>query len=240
VRRRRAALLASTWLLSAASARAENQLSSESTDPTAPLLTLNLKYNLTNAHKVTFQPVIPFEAFGIQQLVRITLPYQITAPSGDVGLAATQLFDLFIFVHSWGRWGIGPDFNLLPGSGANGDHFQAGPAAGIALKVGDLKVGVLLQNFISRSASTSVLQPILSFAFSEWFNIGLGDLEFVWNWPQAEWTSVPLSIEPGFLIKIGSQTLKLSTKPQVQFRDVAGQQKWSITFTVALLVPEAS
>ena len=143
-------------------------LSSESADPTASLLTVNVKYDWVfefhepdapidrDSHEIEFQPVIPFEVFGLKNLMRITMPFEISTPSGHKGLGATSVFDMLIFSHGWGRWGVGPLLNFVSEPGEEGDHFQIGPALGLVARLGELNLGLFNQNFFSSDVAVRI------------------------------------------------------------------------------------
>ena len=79
-------------------AAADNdELSREATDPTASLMALNFQSTYIggyhgatppgqpdDAWQVTFRPVLPFEAFGKPNILRLTMPYQ-TGGRGEEG-----------------------------------------------------------------------------------------------------------------------------------------------------------
>jgi hypothetical protein len=115
-------------------------LSSQATDPTASLMAFNFKGLWSDFHgpdvpgerderwEFQFQPVIPFEALGHPNILRLTVPYQLGG-RGDEGLQPVSLFDLVVFNEKWGRWGVGPVMTLDP-TGDAPDRFVIGPAVG--------------------------------------------------------------------------------------------------------------
>jgi hypothetical protein len=49
---------------------------------------------------LTFRPVIPFTAFGRQNILRLTLPFRVSG-RGNEGLGAVSIFDLVVLDRSW-------------------------------------------------------------------------------------------------------------------------------------------
>ena len=87
-------ILAIPSLLAAAD---NNELSRQATDPTASLMALNFRSTYVggchgsappgqpdDCWQFAFRPVIPFEAFGMPDLLRLTMPYQ-TGGRGEEG-----------------------------------------------------------------------------------------------------------------------------------------------------------
>ena len=70
-----------------------DDLSSQATDPTASPMSFNLINSLprrttgstTAATRFKFQPVVPFRAWGVNNILRVVVPYQIDGP-GNEGL----------------------------------------------------------------------------------------------------------------------------------------------------------
>ena len=89
-----------------------NELARKAKDPTASLKAFNFladytgDYNGPNSGQddlsldLTFRPVIPFTAFGRQNILRLTLPFRVSG-RGNEGLGAVSIFDLVVFDRSW-------------------------------------------------------------------------------------------------------------------------------------------
>lgn len=120
---------------------AAKSLASEARDPTASILALNLRYDLTaDFHKLDnetlgaflIQPVIPFKIGSFNHIARISLPFITHTPSlriraedidpglpsaqiragGKSGLSDTVLLDVITFGVSKGRLGVGPVMSI--------------------------------------------------------------------------------------------------------------------------------
>ena len=89
-----------------------NELARKANDPTASLKAFNFladytgDYNGPNSGQndlsldLTFRPVIPFTAFGRQNILRLTSPLRVSG-RGNEGLGAVSIFDLVVFDRSW-------------------------------------------------------------------------------------------------------------------------------------------
>ncbi len=61
-----------------------------------------------SSNTVQLRSAIPFQAFGLNHIARVTLPVVTDHPTGESGLSDMTVFDLVVFNRDWGRWGIGP------------------------------------------------------------------------------------------------------------------------------------
>ena len=99
-------------------------------------MTFGLKYNYIKgfrrnssefANLLQFQPVIPFEAFGVPNILRITATGTIDRPGG-FGFNDVAVFNLFVINERWGRWGFRPVKPNSPtiGETTNGSIYPSG------------------------------------------------------------------------------------------------------------------
>jgi hypothetical protein len=91
-------------------------------DPTASLMAVQIQNLYTGRYHVLgddsgntllLRPVVPFQTGDLKHIARATIPYVTDSPAGKEGLGDSVVFDLIVFDHAWGRWGIGPVM-LLP------------------------------------------------------------------------------------------------------------------------------
>lgn len=220
-------------------------LSVEATDPTASLMSFNLigdarmSYHGEDGGGFEFrlQPVIPFTAFGAQNIFRIIVPYQMSGPGAE-GLKSVSLFDLVVFQESWGRWGVGPVALLSEGVSDSETRFAIGPAVGAVGPVNDrLQVGVFNQNLIGQDFATSQFQPIIAYQLGDGWALSTGDLQFVYNWDGGEWVNVPFGFELGLVRSIAAQPFRFSVGPQWNLKNVEGVPESKINFRVTMLAP---
>jgi hypothetical protein len=195
-------------------------LSTQATDPTASLMSFNL-INAVSAsyhgvddsgYTFKFQPVVPFRAFGVSNILRVVVPYQIDGP-GNEGLKSVTIFDLAV----------------LP---------QIGPAAGAIVPISKtLNVGMFTQNLFASDVAITQLQPIAAYQLGHGWALSLGDLQFTYDWERGGWVNVPVGFQIGVVRAIARQPMRFAINPQWNLRNITGADKAQITFTVTLLAP---
>jgi hypothetical protein len=220
-------------------------LSVEATDPTAFLMSFNLigdarmSYHGEDGGGFEFrvQPVIPFTAFGAQNIFRIIVPYQMSGPGAE-GLKSVSLFDLVLFDESWGRWGVGPVATLSEGVSDSETRFAIGPAIGAVGPVNDrLQIGVFNQNLIGQDFAISQFQPVIAYQLGDGWAISTGDLQFIYNWDGGNWVNVPFGFELGLVQSIADQPFRFAVGPQWNLKDVEGVPESKINFRVTMIAP---
>jgi hypothetical protein len=223
----------------------QQDLSVAATDPTAFLMSFNLigdarmSYHGEEGGGFEFrvQPVIPFTAFGAQNLFRIIIPYQMSGPGAE-GLKSVSLFDLVLFNESWGRWGVGPVATLSEGVSDSETRFAIGPAVGAVGPVNDrLQIGVFNQNLIGQDFAISQFQPVIAYQLGDGWALSTGDLQFVYNWDGGNWVNVPFGFEIGLVRSIADQPFRFSVGPQWNLKDVEGVPESKINFRLTMITP---
>jgi len=230
----------------------ERALASEVIDPTASLLNVHVLYEWTldhydgegaepaegDSHTLIFRAVIPFPAWGATNVLRLSIPYELSTSDGD-GLGATQLLDLVVVEQSWGRWGAGAVANLVPAESAEETGpFQLGPALGIVATAGDWTLGLLNQNLLGEHAQLSLLQPILGYEILPSLSVSIGELEIVWDWEAGKLEALPVGVQLNLVLPVLKQPVRFSANPQLNLIDEPGHERWSVIFGFALLVPK--
>lgn len=223
-------------------------LSAKATDPTASLMALNLLGTYTGGYhgdghglpddtsSLTFRPVIPFEFLDHPNLLRLTVPYQLGG-RGEEGFGPISVFDLFMFNHTWGRWGFGPLLNFDT-TGDLADSLSLGPAVGAVANLNKkLKIGVFAQNLFAGDTAISQLQPVLAYQLGNGWSVSAGDLQYVYDWEASQWLSAPVGFQIGKVLKLGDQPIRLAANPQYNLIDRDGLNEWSITLTFTALFP---
>lgn len=241
---------------------AEEDLSQKANDPTAPLMALQFIDDYTldfhnsqrgeTANSVMFRAAYPYKWGKTNHIARISQPYTTDTPSGDTGLADMTLFDMTVFPASWGRFGVG----IVAGLPVSDDNKQwsLGPAVGFVnntLAKG-LNIGLFNQNLFRIAGDDgrpdtriSSLQPILNYSMGGGWNIGTGDIQYIYDWESSQWVSLPLGIQAGKLVKLGKVPTILSLQYQYNFADEVGignglyapTPKNSLVFTAKFLFP---
>ena len=220
-------------------------LSAQATDPTASLMQMNFIGDVRTSFygfddggfEFRFQPVIPFNAFGYDNLLRVVVPYQMSGLGAD-GLKSVSIFDLIVMEQTWGRLGIGPVMNLSEGVSGNDTQFAIGPAIGAVMPMDDrLSVGAFNQNLFGDNFAISQFQPVVAYQLGSGWALSAGDLQFIYDWHAKTWVSVPLGFQLGVVQPVAGQPIRFSINPQWNLRELIGQPRSKIIFTVTLLAP---
>jgi hypothetical protein len=214
-----AALILGLALASSQSAAAEEaqtgdpalegqSLDQAASDPTASLMSVQIQdlysgnyHNLDDesSNTVQLRAAIPFQAFGLNNIARVTLPIVTDSPSGS-GVGDMTVFDLVAFDQSWGRWGVGAVMLLPIGAdGLSAEKWAIGPAAGFTARQPGLLWGVFNQNLFSfagggrQDVNVSIFQPIFNYSLPDKWSVGTSEMNLVYDWERDDWTALPLA-----------------------------------------------
>jgi len=220
-----------------------NDLSRKVVDPTASLKTFGFRWNHVegyhgnsdeSANQIQFQPVIPFEAFGVPNILRITATGTLDGP-GEAGINDVAVFNLFVMSESWGRWAFGPvlDFVIDPLPG--GDSVTAGPAIGAVATKGKWTYGLFNQNFLGSDTQLSSLQPVVGYQLGGGYSLSAGDAQFTYDWNSGQWVNLPLGISLNKISQFGGQPVKLSINPEYNFQDLRGTSQFTVRFGLSVI-----
>ena len=254
--------LSCMFALSTASLYAEGDLSQKANDPTAPLMAVQLIDNYTSdfynglegesANSISFRAAYPYKWGESNHIARVTLPAVTDSPTGDTGIQDMTLFDMTVFPASWGRYGVGI-VGAIPLTDGN-EQWSLGPAVGFVNNTitKGLNLGLFNQNLFRVAGDDnrpytriSSLQPILNYSMGDGWNIGTGDIQYIYDWESSQWVSLPIGIQLGKLVKFGKLPVILSAQYVYNFADevtvgngfLAPTPKTSITFTAKFLFP---
>ena len=229
-----------------------DELARRATDPTASPMNFAFINNFTTSYfdradgssvdetgyLLKFQPVLPFKAWGVANILRMTLPYQVSGP-GPGGLDDVTIFDLLIFPQSWGRLGVGVVGSFSARTDDVDSHAAGGPAIGFVARVTDaLNVGLFNQNLFGNDVSISQFQPIAAYMLGHGWSLSLGDLQWPYDWDRHEFLSMPIGVQLGKVVPIAGQPMRFAVNPQYDLKDQPGGPRASIQVTVQILVPE--
>lgn len=212
-------------------------------DPTAPLLQIAMRLEWDPSHHgeesaagvaLLVRPTLPFTAWGVPNLMRVSVPYEIETPENTQGLGTVEIFDLLVVAMGPGRFGIGPVSRWSPNDGEGG-RFRIGPAIGYVARVGPATLGVLTRTLIGGSHGVSSLQPIAAITLAPWISVGVGEIELEWRWDESAWTSLPLGLAVDLIADLDGQFVRFGINPQYNPHDVHGLFEWRIATNVALL-----
>lgn len=212
-------------------------------DPTAWLMNFRFRQSWNwpvgnsgdDSEEFQFRPTIPFRAWDHVNILRVTVPYQISGAGGP-GLDDVTILELVVHEVDWGRWGVGPVVRLTP---EGPDTFQLGPAFGAVTKDKYWTVGFLMQNFLADDVAESRFQPILAYKFNDEWAVSVGEFEFRYDWNDADWTQIPLGVEVDYITQLYGQKLQFFVNPQYNFERDASNSGWTLFLGMSLLVPRA-
>jgi hypothetical protein len=231
---------------------AQDELSRRATDPTASPLNFGLINDVTTSYRdledgtpidetgyqLKFQPVIPFKAWGIANILRMTVPYQISGP-GPEGLKDLTIFDMAILPQSWGRLGIGVVGSFAAATSEVSAHATVGPAIGFVAQMSKkLSLGLFNQNLFGNDVAISQIQPILAYQLGSGWSLSLGDLQWPYDWDRGEFLSMPIGVQLGKVLPVAKQPMRFAVNPQYDLKDLPGGSRFKVLFTITLLLPE--
>jgi hypothetical protein len=189
-------------------------------------------------YALRFQPVLPFTAWGVPNILRMTVPYQISGPSPD-GLGDLTMFDMVILPQSWGRLGIGVVGSFAAATSDVSAHVSAGPAIGFVAAVSrKLSLGLFNQNLFGDGVSISQIQPIAAYQLGDGWSLSLGDLQWPYDWDRSEFVSMPIGVQLGKVLPVAGQPMRFALNPQYDLKDLPGASEFKVLFTIQLLLPE--
>ena len=230
----------------------QDELSRRATDPTASPLTFGFINDVTtsyrdledgtsideNGYLLRFQPVLPFKAWGVANILRMTVPYQVSGP-GPEGLNDLTIFDMVILPQSWGRLGIGVVGSFAAATSDVSAHASFGPAIGVVIPVSrKLNLGLFNQNLFGNDVSISQIQPIAAYQLGSGWSLSLGDLQWPYDWDRGELLSMPIGLQIGKVLPVAKQPMRFAVNPQYDMKDLPGGSRFKISLTVTLLLPE--
>jgi hypothetical protein len=225
-----------------------DELSRQATDPTASLKAYTFLYTQTTGFHgasssepdeqtvLKFQPVIPFQAFGYANILRLALPYQVGG-RGQEGGSNFTLFDLIVIPESWGRLGVGPVMTVDT-TGHAPDRIVLGPAIGGVMPLSKkLNIGLFNQNVFGGDTAISQLQPIIAYQLGGGWSLSAGDLQFAYDWKSGRWVNAPIGLQLGKVLRLGKLPVRLAVNPQYNLIDDAGLPQGSVIFSFTALFP---
>jgi len=94
---------------------ADEDLATKVVDPTAILTSLTFQNSFTPSHwgiddkanQMTFQAVVPFKVWDVQNIGRVRVPYTTSSPLGTRGLSDVALLDIVVLRQEWGNLFMG-------------------------------------------------------------------------------------------------------------------------------------
>jgi hypothetical protein len=230
----------------------QDELSRRATDPTASPPSFSLVNDVAfsywdradgtpvddTGYALRFQPVVPFRAWGVANILRITIPYEILGPSPD-GLGDVTIFNMGILPQEWGRLGIGLVGSFVAATSDVSAHASAGPAIVLVATVSSkLNLGLFNQNLFGDGVALSQIQPIATYQLGDGWSLSLGDLQWRYDWKRKEFVSMPIGVQVGKVLPVAGQPMRLSVNPQYDLKDLPGASRFKMLLTIQLLLPD--
>jgi hypothetical protein len=231
---------------------AQDELSRRATDPTASPPNFGFISDVTTSYRdledgtpidetgyqLKFQPVVPFKAWGVANILRMTVPYQTSGP-GPEGLKDVTIFDLVILPQAWGRLGVGAVGSFAAATSDVSAHATGGPAIGFVAQMSKkLNLGLFNQNLFGNDVAISQIQPILAYQLGSGWSLSLGDLQWPYDWDRDEFLSMPIGVQLGKVMPVAKQPMRFAVNPQYDMKDLPGGSRFKVLFTITLLLPE--
>ena len=91
----------------------------------------------------------------------------------------------------------------------------------------------------------SSLQPILNYSLGGGWNVGMGDIQYIYDWESTQWVSLPIGIQVGKLHRFGKLPVIFSIQYMHNFANevevdngfFAPTAKNTLTFTAKFILP---
>ncbi len=220
-------------------------LAAQVVDPTARLKSFTFQDTFSpslwgiddRANEVEFRAVIPHDAFGMPNILRITIPYVTSRPSGNRGLGDVELLNIFLYPTKWGTIAAGGVVSAGANKGPGINTLALGPVLGMVVKKKKWNYGLFNQNFFSfGDIATTQLQPVLSYTFNDKISVAYGDAQCTFDWKNNRFVDVPLSAQVNFISSIPHQPVRYFVNPQYNVVNETGTRKWSIIFGIGFIV----
>jgi hypothetical protein len=227
-------------------------LARKAADPTQSPLSLQFYNYYTpsyygvegSGNQLVFRPVLPYRAFGVDNIIRFTFTHNTRGPGGLDGFGDVQFLQLSIVERWGGRVAFGLSGSLPTGTDAfSTEKYTVGPALGYVTGSG-VVYGALAQSFFSyagsdraRSVAQINLQPVLAIPLGGTKTFSLGNSGLLYDFERSRWASIAPSAQFAWMMEIGG----LKWRPQVEvtheFRDLPGNPRTTYRVGAQLLLP---
>jgi len=190
-----------------------------------------------NWNQVDIQIAFPHEALDMSHILRITVPYVTSQPSGERGLSDVVIFDVVLYPRKWGMLAVGGVGSLGTYKGPGIDTLALGPAVGAILKKNKWTYGAFNQNFLSfGDIARTQIQPVLAYTYSDKVSFAIGDAQWTIDWNKGRFVDIPISGQVNYIAQIQQQPIRLFLNLQYNAVNEPITRKWSITTGLAFLV----
>ena len=249
------AFLAVVTVLGASSAAAQgtsDDIAQRAADPTrSPLSLQGYAYHTPDVYGVpgsltqlVFRPVIPYRAFGVDNILRFTFTYTTSGPMGRDGLNDLQVLQLSIVERWGGRFAFGLSGSApVAADGLGFERWTIGPSVGhVTTLEGGVLVGALLQSFFSVGGSSDpdvaqvAIQPVMAIPFGGGRTLSLGNAGVVYDAERSRWASVAPSLQWSWMTSVGGVAVRPQVELTHELRDLTGSPKTTFRIGAQVLL----
>jgi len=232
----------------------DEELARKAADPTQSPLSLQFyDYYTPNSYGVegsgnqlVFRPVIPYQAFGVDNIIRFTMTHNTRSPMGSSGFGDIQILQLSIVERWGGRFAYGLSGSLPTGADEfTNDKWTLGPAAAyVTSSAGGITYGALAQTFFSiagddkaRDVAQIALQPVMAIPLGGTKTLSLGNSGVLYDIERSRWASVAPSLQFSWLTDIWGLKWRPGLEVTHEFRDLPGNPRTTYRLGAQLLLP---
>jgi hypothetical protein len=229
------------------------ELARKAADPTQSPLSLQLydyytpdHYGGGSSNQLVFRPVIPYKAFGVDNIVRFTVTHNTDSPNGRSGLGDIQVLQLSIVERWGGRAAFGFSGSLPAGSNQfTNDKWTLGPAvAYVTSTSGGITFGALAQSFFSFAGNDQVrdvrqlaIQPVLAIPLGGTKTLSLGNSGVLYDMERSRWASAAPSVQFSWMTDLWGMKWRPSFEVTHEMRDLPGNPRTTFRFGTQILLP---
>lgn len=230
------------------------ELARQAADPTQSPLSLQFYDYYTpgfrgvegSGNQLVFRPVIPYKAFGVDNIVRLTLTHNTRSPTAGSGFGDIQVLQLSIVERWGGRLAYGLSGSLPAGSdGFTNDKWTLGPAAAyVTSSAGGITYGGLAQSFFSvagddnaRDVAQIALQPVMAVPLGGTKTLSLGNSGVLYDIERSRWASVAPSVQFSWMTDLWGLKWRPSLEFTHEFRDLPSNPRTTYRLGTQLLLP---
>jgi len=194
--------------------------------------------------QLVFRPVIPYQAFGVDNILRFTVTYTTSAPLGRDGLNDLQVLQLSIVERWGGRFAFGLSGSApIAADGLGSERWTIGPSAGYVTTLqGGLLVGALVQSFFSVGGSRDpdvaqvAIQPVMAMPFGGGRTLSLGNAGALYDVDRSRWASVAPSLQWSWMTSVVGVAVRPQLELTHELRDLTGNPKTTFRFGAQVLL----
>ena len=232
----------------------DEELARKAADPTQSPLSLQFYDYYTpnfygvegSGNQLVFRPVIPYKAFGVDNIIRFTVTHNTSSPMGRSGFGDIQILQLSIVERWGGRFAFGLSGALPVGAEEfTNAKWTLGPAlAYVTSSAGGITYGALAQTFFSIAGDDKAggvaqiaLQPVMAISLGGTKTLSLGNSGVLYDIEHGRWASVAPSLQFSWLTDIGGLKLRPSLEVTQELLDLPGNPRTTFRVGVQLLLP---